>query len=84
MICVPRSGCVTGWHVGAISGGPGPIWDWHFDTHRVDRQRTGGSVDAFEAGQTRRFLPGCSRGFIIGMIEEAKDITLNEMVLQLH
>jgi len=35
----------------AISGGQ--IWNWHFNGHRLDHQRTGGSIDACEAGPTR-------------------------------
>jgi transposase len=50
----------------------------------VDRQRTGGSVDACEAGPRGGSRLDAHEDFIIGMIEDEKDITLNEMVLRLH
>lgn len=82
MICVPCSGCFTGWDVGALGGKP--IWDWHFTAIAWTASARAGRSTPAKQGLRGGSRLDAHEGFIIGMIEEAKDITLNEMVLRLR
>lgn len=71
-----------GWHVGALSRSPIGVGGstalaWIASTRA-------GRLTPAKQGRRGGSRLNAHEGFIVGMIEEAKDITLNEMVLRLR